>query len=182
MPAFIAILAQKRQAVLDQWLGLVLDTYAPETAALWKKKKDPFANPVRYRFEIGLKGILDGLLAGAAIPDPAVFAPFLDEIVRVRAVQDFTPAQATSFMFLLKKVVRELLWEELHQGGDWVGLLAFESTVDILALLAFDIYTSCREKIFEIRINQTKLQYDRLLKRSGLVCDFSTEGPETPDL
>lgn len=170
------ILEQK--AVLDQWFDLIMGTYSPNTAVLWKKKDDPFANPVRHKFEAGMRGILVALAGCGGVPDAATFGPLLDEIVRVRAVQDFTPSQAISFVYLLKKAVRETLWSKVAENDLVVELLALESAIDVLALLAFDIYCQCREKIAELRVNQIKKQYDRLLKRANLVCDFSSEGEE----
>lgn len=172
-------LVLEQKAVLDRWFDLVMGTYSENTAVLWKKTDDPFANPVRHKFEAGMRGVVLALAAcGDAAPDVAVFSPLLDEIVRVRAVQDFTPSQATVFIYLLKKAVRETLWPQIAEHGLYVELLALESNIDMLALFCFDIYCACREKIAELRITQIRKQYDRLLKRAGLVCDFSAEGEE----
>jgi hypothetical protein len=178
MLKLVDYLVLEQKAVLDQWFDLVLGTYAENTAVLWKKKDDPFANPVRHKFEAGMRGIVTALAACGQTPDAATFTPLLDEIVRVRAVQDFTPSQATAFVFLLKKAVRETLWDKVTEHDLFVELLALESAIDVLALLAFDIYCQCRGKIAELRITQIKKQYDRLLKRANLVCDFSAEGEE----
>lgn len=178
MLKLVDYLVLEQKAVLDRWFDLVMDTYAENTAVLWKKKDDPFANPVRHKFETGMRGIVVGLASGGQIPDAAVFTPLLDEIVRVRAVQDYTPSQATAFIFLLKKAVRETLWPHVMEHDLLVELLALESAIDVLALLSFDIYCQCREKLAELRINQIKKQYDRLLKRANLICDFSAEGEE----
>jgi hypothetical protein len=177
MPKLLDFLAAHKEAVCDQWLGLVLDTYAPDTAALWKKKKDPFTNPVRHKLEAGIRGVVEGLAAGLP-PEAAGYGPHLDPIVRVRAVQDFTPSQALAFIYLLKKVVRETLWPYVAEHGLLVELLALESAIDVLALLSCDIYGQCRETIYQLRVNQVKNQYDRLLKRANLVCDLSPEGEE----
>ena len=173
MPALMDFLEAQKEAVLTRWLDLVLDTYAPDTAALWKKNKDPFANPVRFQLESGMRGVLDGLVAGTNPPEASVFAPHLDAIVRVRAVQDFTPSQAVACIFLLKKAVREALWSSVTEQGLFVELLALESTIDVLAQIAFDIYSRCRESIAQLRVDQIRRRYDRLLRRAGLVCDFS---------
>ena len=171
-------LVLEQKAILDRWFDLVMDTYAENTAVLWKKKDDPFANPVRHKFEAGMRGIVVALAGCGDCPRAEVFAPMLDEIVRVRAIQDFTPSQATAFIFLLKKAVRETLWEKIAEHDLFVELLALESSIDVLALFAMDIYCQCREKLAGLRIDQIKKQYDRLLKRANLVCDLSAEGGE----
>lgn len=171
-------LVLEQQAVLDRWFELVMDTYAETTAVLWKKNHDPFSNPVRHKFETGMRGIVVALASCGNAPRAEVFTPLLDEIVRVRAVQDFAPSQATTFIFLLKKAIRETLWPKIIEHDLFVDLLALESSIDMLALFALDIYCQCREKIAELRISQIRKQYDRLLKRANLVCDFSAEGEE----
>ncbi len=45
-------------------------------------------------------------------------------------------------------------------------------------LISLDIYGKCREKLYQLRINQINTQYSRLLKRAGLVCDFTSDDPE----
>jgi hypothetical protein len=174
-----ALLGQKKDDILARWFDLTLATYAPETAVLWKKQKDPIANPVAHRFRTGMTGILDELAATCGTPSAEVYEPFLDEIIRVRAVQDFTPAQAVAFVYLLKKAVRESLWDEVVQSGRFTELFELESRIDVLALISLDIYCKCREKLFQLRIDQINTQYSRLLKRAGLVCDFSQETPES---
>lgn len=176
MPALLDILAEHKDDILAQWLEDMLDTYALDTAAAWRRNRDPFTNPVRRTFEDGLRGVVEALLTG---PDAATAAaPHLDAIVRVRAVQDFAPAQAVAFVFGLKKVVRETLWPQVAEGGLFVELLALETAIDGLAQLAFDIHARCRETLFQLRVGQVKSRYDRLLKRANLVCDFSPDGEE----
>ncbi len=172
------LLIEKKDDILARWFDLTLATYAPETAVLWKKQKDRFANPVAHRLKVGMIGILDALTANDETPTAEIYEPFLDEIVRVRAVQDFTPSQALAFIYLLKKVVREALWEGVADQGLFASFLALESRLDVLALISLDIYSKCREKLYQLRINQINAQYSRLLKRAGLVCDFASETPE----
>jgi len=51
-------------------------------------------------------------------------------------------------------------------------LVAFESKIDGLALRCFDIYNQCRQKIFEIRVNEVRNESSRLLKMAGLVYEI----------
>ena len=145
---------------------------------LWKKQKDPIANPVAHRFRTGMTGVLNALTTCGETPTSAVYEPFLDEIIRVRAVQDFSPAQAVAFIYLLKLACRDVLWKEVSENGRFTELFELESRIDVLGLISLDIYCKCREKLFQLRIDQINTQYSRLLKRAGLVCDFSQESPE----
>jgi hypothetical protein len=99
-------------------------------------------------------------------------APFLDGIIRIRAVQDFSPSQAIAFIFQLKKVIREALDKEIgeHQLSD--DLLVLESKIDDLALVAFDVYMGCREKIYALSANEARNQVYRLLQKKGLMAEI----------
>jgi len=121
----------------------------------------------------GLYGLLDQLINGM---DLETITSHLDPIIRIRAVQNFTPSQATAFILSLKTVLRENLAKELRDpriASEWV---AFESKIDRLCLMAFDIYMQCREKIFQISANETRNRTFRAFARAGLI----TETPEGP--
>jgi len=93
----------------------------------------------------------------------------LDPIIRIRAIQDLTPSQATAFILLLKNVLRDHLSEELKDAATVIELLAFESKIDLLSLIAFDIYMTCKEKIYQIAANETRNQTLRAFERAGLI-------------
>ncbi len=109
---------------------------------------------------------------------PRVFLQSLDRIVRVRAVQEFTPSEALGFVFLLKKAVRQTLAQDLHSQDLSEELLTWESRIDKLALLSFDLYLQCRETIFEIRHNEVKNSTARLWERICRKYGISDECPE----
>ena len=87
-------------------------------------------------------------------------------------MQDFSPSQAVSFVLMLKEVVRSELQKEIAEGNFGEELHRFESRIDEISLRAFDLYMKCKEKIFEIRVNESRNQVARLLERAGLVCEF----------
>ncbi len=143
-------LTGKKAAILRKWTAAVCDTYPGDTAAFLRSEKDRFANPVGHAVTINFEKILDGLLAGLDIQS---LAPYLEDIIKIRAVQDFTPSQAVSFPILLKKVIIDEIKIEQVLAGDWIE---FESKIDELSLLAFDIYSLCREQINRIKLNELK--------------------------
>ena len=145
------ILTQKKSVITKKWFDLTAQTYAPDTAEFLKSNKDQFANPVGGAMLNGLKGMLDQLIHSM---DPETITSHLDPIIRIRAAQNFTPAQATAFILSLKKVLRENLTKELRDRSVAAEVIAFESKIDQLCLIAFDIYMQCREKIFQIKANE----------------------------
>jgi len=172
------LLSQKRAAILERWFHLILEAYPIDTSTFLKKQKDRFANPVGYTISQGIEGLFEELLQGM---DSDKVSSFLDNIVRVRAVQDFSPSQAMAFIFLLKKVIREELKSEMRENGLAEELLIFESKIDALALLSFDIYMKCREKIYEIRVNEVKNSVYMLLRKANLICEIPEQEPDLKD-
>ena len=162
------ILEQKKSVIAKNWFDLTAKTYAPDTAEFIKNNKDQFANPVGSTMLNSLKGLLDQLIHSM---EPKTISSHLDPIIRIRAAQNFSPSQATAFILILKKVLRENLTKELHDSSFAAELIAFEYKIDQLCLMAFDIYMQCREKIFQISANETRNRTFRAFERAGLIDD-----------
>lgn len=173
-------LSQHRNTIIKQWFNSIVETYAPETARLLKKESNQFANPVGHTILHGIQAVYDEFLRGI---DPEKLAPHLDRIIRIRAVQDFSPAQAISFVFFLKQIVRDELRQDLDQERLVSSeLTAFDGRVDELALLAFNIYAQCRERLFEVRLNEYKNRTNRLLQRANLLAEIPECGPGSENI
>jgi hypothetical protein len=151
----------KSPQILGKWSRLICETYPADTIGFLQSEADRFVNPVGYVISQEVKAIFDELLHGM---DPARLTAYLTEIIKIRAVQEFTPSQAVGITFLLKKAVREELADEIEADRSCSELLDFESRVDTLALLAFDIYMKCREKVCDIRVNEITNQRDSVLR------------------
>jgi hypothetical protein len=163
-----AHLAQKKSAILGRWLNLIYESYPPETAIFLRKEKNRFDNPAGYRISEGLEGLYGALLGEMEREE---ILSWLDEIIRVRALQNFSPSQALAFIFLLKNVIRHELAGEIKQEDLAVEILELESRIDGLALLGFDVYTKRREKIYEIKADEAKRRISGLMRRTGLTED-----------
>lgn len=157
------VLSAKKAAILKTWQDAVVAAYPVETATFLRKVKDPFANPVGNAITRETERIFDALVQGSP---PEDVVPHLEEIIRVRSVQDFSPAEAVAFVFLLKDALRKELDAEIQAGQHIAELLAFESRIDSLALLAFGLYMHCRERIYELRADEVKRQTATLLDRA----------------
>jgi hypothetical protein len=166
------LLLEKKSDVLKKWLNLLFESYPAEASSFLKKEKDPFANPAAYEFQQGLGGIYEALLGEM---DSDSLSAFLDQIVRIRAIQELSPSRAIAFIFLLKNVLRETLGEGIRQNGMFEDLSELESRIDGLALLSFDVYMNRREKIYQMRIDEVKRRVGALLRRTGLTCELEEE-------
>jgi len=162
---FKEFLSENRSEILSMWLESALSAYPDDTVEFLKNQKDRFRNPVGYALTEGLEGLIEELISG---PDPEKVSSYLDGIIRIRAVQDIKPSEAVSFVFALKDVLREfVVGKEIEDLGE--GLDEFISKIDRLGLLAFDIYSSCRERLFEVRTNELKRLTFRLIERANRI-------------
>jgi hypothetical protein len=168
-------LSEKRTRIIKRWLDLTLETYPEDTQRFFKKRKDRFANPVGATLSEEIEKLYDAFLQGA---EAGKVARILEGILKIRAIQDFTPSQAVAFVFLLKGIIRAVVDKEIQDRLTSKQWFDFESRIDALALLAFDVYGKCREDIFHIRTNEVRNQYARLLQRAGLVVDMTDQEKE----
>ena len=168
------LLLDKRSAIIKKWRNLIVGTYPIDTQRFLKKEKDRFANPVGQTIAEDLENLYDGLVKGG---DLDKLSSDLDNIIRIRAVQDFKPSQAVAFVLRLKHIIREELEGKSPRNGLAGELRAFETRIDDMALLAFDIYSQCRQKIYELRVNEVRNQVGRLLERANLTIEIPEEAP-----
>lgn len=175
------LLRAKSEAILELWFEHIIATYPPESVQFFRRTQDAFQNPVGSTIHREIKAVFDELLTGL---DRERVSPFVDRIVRIRAVQDYTPSQAVGFVLGLKPVVRAVLAKQLNDPAGAAGLLAelaaFESRVDELTLIAFDIYMACRQKIYELQAQEVKSMYYNVLRRADILCPIPQQ--EEPDM
>ena len=172
------LLAANQASIIKAWFYSVADTYPAETSKFLKSNKDSFANPVGNTIRTGLEAIFKKLMAGN--PGDGEVGEFLDRVVRIRAIQDFKPSQALYFIFRLKAIIREEIGEEALSHGLGLELTELEDQVDVLAVMAFDIYMSCREKLLELKAREMRDIYGRLLEKSGMLATVPAQ--TEPDL
>jgi len=172
------IIKKNRKAILDRCFDLIAATYPPETSQLLKQEKDRFLNPVGHTLRHEIKIIFDEL---AGHMDVNKLNTALENIIKIRAVQEFAASEAVGFIFHIKKAVTEITcgteqkegfkdrWlkeaesqegrrSENNETGIIYEFFEFEQRIDKLALMAFDIYMQCREKIHEIKAKGLNLK------------------------
>jgi hypothetical protein len=167
-------LQQRSAAIYQRWLDDTLATYSQKAAAVFGREQDPFANPVGHALRTGTHAAWEALLAGK---DASEICACLEEIIKIRAVQEFSPSQALSFVYLLKEVLRTELSSagrtragqpDPLPGEQWMQL---ERQIDQIALGLFDIYVRCRGQLYELKVNEVKRSVAMLLecaaRRSG---------------
>ncbi len=140
-----SVTRETRQAVAERWLAETLRTYPDETAQFLIRERDPFRNPVGTALREAIPALVNELFEAM---DAASVARALEGVVRIRAVQNFSASEAVGFVFLLRPVVRAGLPAGLEIEAN------LDRRIDEIALAAFDLYASCREQIYEVRLRE----------------------------
>lgn len=167
MVTFGDLLEERKDTIVERWVDAVLAAYPPESAALFQMQQDPFANPLGHSVREGTRGIFQTILDGM---DQEDLRTHLDKIVRIRAVQQFTPSQALSFVFSLRSIVREVIPEGEVDARLREGLTELDARIDEVALAAFELYAARREEVSQLRISEVKRQvawvHDKMNRQS----------------
>ncbi|WP_457577714.1 RsbRD N-terminal domain-containing protein [Desulfomarina sp.] len=137
--------------IVNRWVEYTLSTYS--SSSFFIKEGDKFANPVGGNFREGLKKLFL-LLTGDG--DVKEFSGPLEQIISIRSVQEFTPAQAVAPINAVKHIVREAFEGDKERSRFISELYDFEFRVDLAVLAAFDIYMSYRERLYQVRIDEIK--------------------------
>jgi len=157
-------LKRRADRILDRWVEDCLATYPAEASAAWTRQRDPFANPVGHSLRTGTQRLLEALLDGVDVEETK---RGLDEIVRIRAVQQMSPSVAIGFVFHLKDAIRAELGDALDGPELRAELRELETRIDAAALIAFDLYVEYRERVTTLRINELKKNIPWVVTRTN---------------
>ena len=147
------LLSNKKSVIVDKWIQSIDNSYPLETSKFLKSQKDRFSNPVGYAISSCAENLFNELLKSCNKEN--IKASLLD-LIKIRAVQEFSPSQSIGFIFQLKKIIHEELESEIKAGSNFRELMEIETVIDEMALAAFDLYMDAREKIFQIRVKELK--------------------------
>ena len=140
-----------REKIVEKWVEYTLSTYA--SPAFFLREKDQFANPVGGTIRESL-GKIFRLLEKNAAPDD--YKPFVERIIQIRAVQEFTPSQAVSPLNAVKHITRDFLATDKERSVFIKDMYDFDFAVDLMVLAAFDMYMDFRERLYSTRIEEIR--------------------------
>ncbi|TKB28465.1 hypothetical protein FCL47_02985 [Desulfopila sp. IMCC35006] len=139
------------EKIVDKWVEYTLSTYT--SSGFFVKERDIFANPVGGNIRQALGQLFVKLSKGA---DAGEFTAPLEQIISIRSVQQFTPAQAIAPLNAVKHITREVFAADKERKHLVAELYDFDFAVDLAMLAAFDIYMQFRERLYQVRINEIK--------------------------
>lgn len=169
-------LKEKEQEIGAKWQNAVIDSYPIDSGKFLLGNKDRFANPIGYSINEELPKIFKQLTGEMNIE---LLRISLEEIIKIRAVQNFTPSEAVGFLYFLKDIVKSELNRSSWDDNLIVGFFEFESRIDRAVMISFEIYLDMKLKISDIRTNEIKKRNQRMMSRIhekyGMAEDLSEE-------
>lgn len=156
------LLEEKKDQFIKKWFQATIDTYPDQAAKVLGKESNRFDNPVGAITHEAIEDIIHHLLADF---NQDSLEEKLDPIIRIRAVQAFSAAQAVSFVYALKDIGEEIVDDSL--------IRQFDKLVDKIALASFNRYMKCREEIFLLKATESKRRIHRAFERAGLVAELT---------
>ena len=152
------LLIKYKSSIVSKWIKLILDSYSIESSKFFNMEKNRFSNPVGNIISTNAASIFDEIVGSK---DFVKISLLLTDIIKIRAIQDFSPSEAVGFVFLLKKVIREELNKEINQQKILDEFAKLEFVIDKTALIAFDLYMESREKVFQIHLNDARYKLQK---------------------
>jgi len=139
----VKLIREKRQIVLERWQGYVLSLFP----VMMKS-----ATPIAQAIDDGLGEILDSF---EMTPEKRTGA--LSGVIRILAVQSFPPSKSMSVFFALRSILQEIGDSEKRQikQKHWDE---FQTSIEHLTLEAFDSYMVHREKIYQLKVDESLRQ------------------------
>ena len=151
------VLQRNEQHILAEWRSKVF-SQVPHVSLSGSTSKSQFTDPISYNIEKDTAVIFKWLIKNA---DDKDLAEALEEICRLRAVQNSKPSEALGFIWALKQVIHQLLANQKIISSNADGLIDVDERIDEIARQSFDFYCACRAQIYELTVNEIKWLYGR---------------------
>jgi len=165
--------ASRKAALLDKWRRTIYEAYAEEGRAHLTGSRSRFSNPIGLAIEEATASAMEYLEAG---DQSRLRFDSLREIVKIRTIQGWSPSQVVGFLQDLKIV----LLDELKSECGTEELTGYLLRIDRLMLGAFDIYSAERERLSDIRVNESRRRYARILERTTYLAEEATIHSDLP--
>lgn len=155
----------KKQIIFENWFKEIINTYPEPSYKFLYNTKDEFANPVANNIKKDINTIFDCLFD---CNSKDLLVDSISNIIKIRAVQNYTVAQVVGIFLLLKKVLRAELKITLNDTVVFDEYLTIESKIDDIIMLAFEIYTANKEQILDIKLNELKRKFYLVLEKNKI--------------
>jgi len=137
------ILSEKRSVILERWVDQILDTYPSDTASFMRDKKADLQSCSHSisRCWGHLRRPPSGNWSGQGFCISRQYH-------QNTAIQDFTPSQAISFVFFLKKIIRDELAAGISEKSLADEMIQLEAQIDSLDSLRSTFLCAAGEAVW----------------------------------
>lgn len=156
------VLEQKRSLIQAMWTEAVIVSYPSESAKFIVENKNKFTNPLGYTLENSINTICCNYLDTANVRE---CEQAIEALIRLRAVQDFTPSKAIGIMFDFKAIVLSEIRDMVESKDKFNEYLSIEKQIDRMTEYALNFYIECRERVNEIKANEVRQGFERMIIR-----------------
>jgi RsbRD-like negative regulator of sigma factor len=146
--------------IIDEWFRSIIETYPDEAVKYFLKDSNKFGNPVGYNISVEINIVFEQLIE---FEDNDKLLKAIENLMRIRAVQDMQAAQAAGIFTPLKKVMQKIL--EVDSGKNVQEYIEMCSRIDYATSLAFNSYVAMVRKIYEIKSNEIKNVFGKAVDR-----------------
>lgn len=155
-----------KEKILSQWLADFLRHHSIDAIGVSRTVNDRFLNPVGHVIKNANIHLYDAILGNDI--DAKEISSHMQELMRVQAVQQLSPAQALAPFTALKQHIYTLTEHSLKDKTLFKQYLEIINRIDTLMLMAFDIYVQDKENLFQIRVKELKSAQSQILRFAQL--------------
>lgn len=170
------IVSSRKDRWTAEWFNAVISSYPEESARFFRDTRDPFANPVGAALKKGITDLFEVIRADTFDRDAAHAA--LEPMIRVRAIQEFTPSEALGFITAIKTIMENDSEAAARSGAGAEKLQRMAENADKALLTAFDIYMECKKHVYGLRARQARDSVRQLLIKKELISELPDIDPE----
>ena len=95
------LLSDRKKDIIKKWQKEIFQLYPADSIRFLTSESNQFANPVGHSIREHTESLFGELMSEGDI-DPEKISPVLDQMLRIRAIHDFTPSNALRYLCFLK--------------------------------------------------------------------------------
>ena len=156
------ILTNQKSSILKRWFKAIIDSYPAESGQYLSNTSNKFSNPIGVAIENALPPILDAVISNTLSEDAE---KGLEDIIKIRAVQEVDASDALGFIFSLKAILISDISSYLNTDDAIREFFLLEKSLDAVTLYSFNQYVKLRENIFQIKSNERLKTFEKMINR-----------------
>ena len=147
------LIEENRKEILDRWIEKEFTVFSEKMGR---------ATPIGEALLEGLSMMLDEIEENSKR-----FMTAVNQVARLLAVQPVPPSRALMLFFDLKTILHDVAPKAGNKSAlrdaDWESC---QKRIEQITLVAFDCYMANREKIYQLKVEESKRQAFMLLRRA----------------